>query len=110
MPGSDPYERVLKAVDDVRDEMVDFLRQLVRIDTAVPPGNNYPECAELLRAMMARLGYEAQLVQVPADFVEGLMRARRHPSTPGRIPPARQCLRPQGGPTKGSCSSLHRSL
>ena len=65
MPGSDPYERVLKAVDDVRDEMVDFLRQLVRIDTAVPPGNNYPECAELLRAMMARLGYEAQLVQVP---------------------------------------------
>ena len=79
MPGSDPYESVLKAVDDVRDEMVDFLRQLVRIDTAVPPGNNYPECAELLRAMMARLGYEAQLVQVPADFVEGLMRARGIP-------------------------------
>jgi acetylornithine deacetylase/succinyl-diaminopimelate desuccinylase-like protein len=40
MPGSDPHERVLKAVDDVRDEMVDFLRQLVRIDTVVPPGNN----------------------------------------------------------------------
>lgn len=47
---------VLKAVDDVRDEMVEFLRQLVRIDTSVPRGNNYPECAELLRTTMERLG------------------------------------------------------
>jgi succinyl-diaminopimelate desuccinylase len=72
-------DRVLKAVDDVRDEMVEFLSQLVRIDTTVPPGNNYPECAELLRTTMERLGYDAHLVDVPADFVEGLMRACRFP-------------------------------
>lgn len=71
MRGSDQYERVRRAIVDVREEMVDFLRRLVRIDTAVPPGSNYPECAELLRGTMERMGYEAQLVEVPADFLEG---------------------------------------
>ena len=68
------HDRVLKAVDAVRDEMVDFLCQLVRIDTTVPPGNNYPECAELLRTTMTRLGYDARLIAVPPDVVEGRMR------------------------------------
>jgi acetylornithine deacetylase/succinyl-diaminopimelate desuccinylase-like protein len=82
MPGSDPYERVLKAVDDVRDEMVDFLRQIVRIDTTVPPGNNYPECAELLRSMMARAGIRGATRSGARRLCQRSHARARHPSTP----------------------------
>ena len=34
-------DKVVRAVEDTRDEMVGFLQQLIRIDTVDPPGNNY---------------------------------------------------------------------
>lgn len=72
-------DRVIRAVDEIRDEMVSFLQELVRIDTVVPPGNNYRPCAELLRKTMERLGYDARLLDVPADYVVRLMRTNGFP-------------------------------
>lgn len=66
--------RVVAAVEDARDEMTEFLRELVRIDTVVPPGNNYRECAHTIRKRMTSLGYDAKLVDVPRERFEAQMR------------------------------------
>lgn len=39
---------VLARVEELADEMVEFLRRLVRIPTLNPPGANYAECAEFI--------------------------------------------------------------
>jgi succinyl-diaminopimelate desuccinylase len=81
-------DKVEKAVDDIREEMVDFLQKLVRINTVVPPGNNYRDCAQLLRRTMRRFGYEVRMVHVPAERVERSLRAMRLP-VPKTGPPPR---------------------
>ena len=39
---------MLAAVDAAADEIVDFTRELIRLPTVNPPGDGYPECAELI--------------------------------------------------------------
>jgi len=80
-------DMVERAVDEIRDEMVDFLQNLVRIDTVVPPGNNYRDCAQLLRKTMKKLGYEVHPVHVPSELVERDLRAMRLPVPKGGPPP-----------------------
>jgi succinyl-diaminopimelate desuccinylase len=72
-------DKVVRAVEETRDEMVGFLQELVRIDTVVPPGNNYHECAQVIRKTMTSLGYDARLVEVPPEHFEGIMRAMMFP-------------------------------
>src|SRR5258706_91357 len=40
--------KVLARVDETMEEMIDFLRALVRIPTVNPPGADYTDCAELI--------------------------------------------------------------
>jgi len=61
------------------DEMVSLLQELVRIDKVSPPGNNYPECEQVIRKTMQSLGCDARLVEVPPEHFEGIMRAMRLP-------------------------------
>jgi succinyl-diaminopimelate desuccinylase len=72
-------DKVVRAVDETRDEMIGFLQQLVRIDTVTPPGNNYRDCAQVIQTLMKSLGYNACLVEVPPEHFEGIMRATKFP-------------------------------
>ena len=83
MTSRDDREKVEKAVDGIRDEMVDFLQQLVRIDTVVPPGNNYRDCAGLLQRTMKKFGYDVESLDVPPEFVEHSLREMRFPVPKG---------------------------
>jgi succinyl-diaminopimelate desuccinylase len=90
-------DNVMRAVDAIRDEMIDFLQQMVRIDTVTPPGNNYRECATLIHGTMKRLGYDARFVEVPTDYFEGLMRAGSIPVPPeGFLPRVNVFARKEG--------------
>jgi succinyl-diaminopimelate desuccinylase len=80
-------DRVERAVDEIRDEMIEFLRALVRIDTVVPPGNNYRGCAELIGATLRKLGYEVQSVEVPTEHVEGIFHRMQLPAPASGWPP-----------------------
>lgn len=53
---------VLDLVDELADEMVEFLRQLVRIPTVNPPGANYADCANLIGDKLKEFGYETEFV------------------------------------------------
>lgn len=50
-------DRVLAAVEALREEQVAFLGALVRIPTVNPPGERYEECAGFLGRTLAGLGY-----------------------------------------------------
>ncbi len=68
---------ILSSVDRLADEMVEFLRQLVRIPTVNPPGENYADCAELIGGKLKEFGYEVEYVTA-----EGLPECtRQHPRT-----------------------------
>lgn len=78
---------ILNQVDELAEEMVEFLRQLVRIPTVNPPGENYADCANLIGAKLKTFGYETEFItaeglpecsaQFPRVNVIGRMRGER---------------------------------
>lgn len=53
---------ILNRVDELADEMIEFLQRLVRIPTVNPPGENYADCAALIGAKLKEFGYEVECV------------------------------------------------
>ncbi len=63
MSDSDSSDRVLSAVEQGRDELVEFAAELIRIPTVNPPGENYRECAEFLGARLGEWGMDVEYVE-----------------------------------------------
>jgi succinyl-diaminopimelate desuccinylase len=79
---------VINRVDGLADEMVEFLRELVRIPTINPPGANYRDCAEFIGKKLKAFGYEVRYVEA-----EGLPECTRdfpRINVIGRLDGARQ--------------------
>lgn len=55
-------DAVLKAVDAMAGEMVEFLQGLTRIPTVNPPGDAYQPCAEYIGAKLREFGYGVEYV------------------------------------------------
>jgi succinyl-diaminopimelate desuccinylase len=51
---------VLREVERLADELVEFTRALVRVPTVNPPGDAYTECAKLIAAKLRALGYAVE--------------------------------------------------
>ena len=80
--------RIGDAVEGLGGELVEFLREIVRIPTENPPGTNYPECAGAIGRKMEEAGLAVEYVEVPGELLpalaphgEGLPR----PSVIGRL-------------------------
>jgi succinyl-diaminopimelate desuccinylase len=58
--GRDNVDRVLAAVDEAADEIVDFTSALLRVPTVNPPGDDYVDCARLIGARLASCGFEVE--------------------------------------------------
>ena len=54
--------RLLRAVEDLREELFDFAARLVRVPTVNPPGEAYAECAELMTGELSRCGFETRRI------------------------------------------------
>jgi succinyl-diaminopimelate desuccinylase len=57
---TDVRARVLREVDALREEAVDFAAQLVRLPTVNPPGEAYEECARVIGARLERSGFAVE--------------------------------------------------
>lgn len=55
--------RVVARVNEVTDEMIDWLRALVRIPTVNPPGENYADCAAFIGDKLREFGYEVSFIE-----------------------------------------------
>jgi len=64
---SDLKDKILREVDNLESEIIDFLRNLIKIPTENPPGLNYPEMAKFLDEKLSSLGYDVELVEVPPE-------------------------------------------
>ena len=55
-------DHVLAQVEAARDEIVAFTADMIRVPTVNPPGDAYPECAELIGRRMARAGLAVEYI------------------------------------------------
>ncbi len=60
-------EKLEKAATSLTEEIVAFGRDIVRIETENPPGNNYRACAELVGDKLREFGYQVEYVAVPSE-------------------------------------------
>jgi succinyl-diaminopimelate desuccinylase len=58
-------DRVIAAVDAAAGEIVDFACRLIRVPTVNPPGDCYPECANLVGETLSSHGFDVEYF--PAD-------------------------------------------
>ena len=63
------YQRAFAAVDEQEPRLIERLRQLIAIDTCVPPGENYGTVLDLVEPELQRLGFSTQRVVIPPDKV-----------------------------------------
>jgi succinyl-diaminopimelate desuccinylase len=56
----DPRERVLQEVDALREEVVAFTSDLIRIPTVNPPGDRYEDCARFIGSRLSACGFEVE--------------------------------------------------
>lgn len=56
-------ERLLKAIDDRRDDVVALTADLIRFPTINPPGEAYRACAEYLGARLKKSGFETEFIR-----------------------------------------------
>ncbi|MBI3401593.1 MAG: acetylornithine deacetylase/succinyl-diaminopimelate desuccinylase family protein [Acidobacteria bacterium] len=55
-------DRVVSEIDRATDEIVQFTRDLVRIPTVNPPGDEYTACAEFLGGRLKRGGFDIEYI------------------------------------------------
>lgn len=65
-------ERVVKKVERMRDKLARLTKEMIRIPTVNPPGENYPEMANLLAKEMEDNGLEVELVKIPREKLKEL--------------------------------------
>jgi len=93
---SEIEQLVFDAIENDREDLIDYLQTLVRIDTQVPPGNNYDRIARVMAEKFAELGCEVRIHQAGEAYLKrsgagflGLEGPRsnvvaRYPGTAGR--------------------------
>jgi succinyl-diaminopimelate desuccinylase len=63
-------ENFEKAVERKEKELIDYLKELVRIPTFVPPGENYGRIVDWLIPLFEGFGFECERVEMPEDVYE----------------------------------------
>ena len=67
---SSPKDAVFSYLEDHRDELVEFLRRLVQIDTQVPPGLNYDKICSVLADRLGEYGCDVSIHDATDDYLK----------------------------------------
>jgi succinyl-diaminopimelate desuccinylase len=63
-----PHDELERWIDAHHPEQIDFLREIVRVPSDTPPGNNAP-AAEKAASLVTALGFAVERHPVPAEFL-----------------------------------------
>lgn len=63
-------DRVLAYIEEHRDDMIQFLKKLVKIDTQTPPGLNYDVICDVLADKFSSLGCEVSIHEAPERYLK----------------------------------------
>jgi succinyl-diaminopimelate desuccinylase len=61
------YQKALSAIDQNQDYLLDTLRRLVSVNTAVPPGANYDKLCDVMEPIYRSFGFKTERVIVPPE-------------------------------------------
>ncbi len=65
-------DRLLKTIEDMRDEIIGITADFVKIPNVNPPGENYPKFTDYYAKRTKELGLEATIIEVPKERVEAM--------------------------------------
>jgi succinyl-diaminopimelate desuccinylase len=63
-------EQVFKVIENKRDRIITLMRDLIKIPTVVPPGNNYGDIVDYLEPIFKGLGFKTERVVVPEEHIK----------------------------------------
>ncbi len=63
-------EQLFDCIDSKKEELIGFVRQLVRIPTVNPPGENYPQIVNLLEKKCRQIGLSTKRHRVPQEILK----------------------------------------
>ncbi len=63
-------EELEKLVESKEKELIDYLKEMVRIPTFVPPGENYEKIVDWLIPVFEDFGFECERIEMPEDVYE----------------------------------------
>ncbi|MHA1632312.1 MAG: M20/M25/M40 family metallo-hydrolase, partial [Candidatus Freyarchaeota archaeon] len=58
---------LIKKIEELREEIVELTKELVRFPTVNPPGEKYEECARFIRDKLEKVGFDAKIIDVPTE-------------------------------------------
>jgi len=64
------YKEAFLEVEKNEDYITDILKKIIRVDTSVPPGENYGKLVDIVEPEFKKFGYETERVIVPEDKVK----------------------------------------
>ena len=65
-------DRLLKTIEDMREELIELTADFVKIPNVNPPGEKYPEFTAFFAKRVEELGLEAEVIKVPKERVEAM--------------------------------------
>jgi len=63
------YEDAFEKVEETEEYLIDTLRELIAVDTSVPPGENYERLIDVVEPELTRIGFATRRVTLPEDRV-----------------------------------------
>src|SRR5579885_2480527 len=64
------FQPAFTEVEEQEPRLIERLRELIAIDTCVPPGENYDKVLDLVEPELRRLGFSTQRVVIPREKVD----------------------------------------
>ena len=52
-------------------DYLQILKNLITLDTSVPPGNHYKEALDYLESFFQKCGFQTQQIEIPPHQAEG---------------------------------------
>lgn len=69
---NDHVQQTFALVDGKTDRILELFRQVIGVDTTVPPGRNYDTLVDILEPQFQRLGFTTERVTIPEELVAGI--------------------------------------
>ena len=64
------YKAAFEEVEKNEDYIADILQKIIRVNTTVPPGENYGKLVDIVEPEFGKFGFDTERVIVPEDKVK----------------------------------------
>ncbi|MEM0373026.1 MAG: M20 family metallopeptidase [Sulfolobaceae archaeon] len=68
------FKMIEKRTEELKEEIVEFLKELIRIPTENPPGLNYEKIANTINKKLEEFGYKTEIIKPSEDELKRLVK------------------------------------